>query len=37
MDNEAFKKAYAEVAKKDKNALAELIVEWVDPRSLGRS
>jgi hypothetical protein len=32
MDELAFKKAYAEVAKKDKNALAELIVEWVEPK-----
>jgi hypothetical protein len=32
MDEATFKKAYAEVAKKDKQALAELIVEYVDPK-----
>jgi len=35
MDKETFKSAYAEIAKTDKNALAELIVEYIDPRVLG--
>jgi hypothetical protein len=35
MDKEQFKSAYAELAKTDRRALAELIVEYVDPRVLG--
>lgn len=34
MDEERFKKAAAEVAKTDKNALAALIVEYVDPKHI---
>lgn len=34
MDNEQFKKAYAELAKTDKKALAELIVEYIDPKHI---
>ena len=34
MDKEQFKKAYAELAKTDRNALAELIVEYVDPKHI---
>ena len=32
MDKDIFKSAYAEVARTDKNALAELIVEFIDPK-----
>ncbi len=34
MDQEKFKKAYAELAKNDKRALAELIVEYVDVKHI---
>jgi hypothetical protein len=36
MDQELFKKAYAEVAKTDKHALAELIVEYIDPKHISQ-
>ncbi len=32
MDKNKFKQAYAELARTDKNALAELIVEYIDPK-----
>ncbi len=34
MDEAKFKQAYAEVAKNDKRALAELIVQYVDPKHI---
>jgi len=34
VDEKKFKEAYAEVAKKDKRALAELIVEYIDPQHI---
>jgi len=36
MEQEKFKEAYAEVAKTDRRALAELIVEYIDPNHVSR-
>jgi len=36
MDEQKFKKAMAEVAKTDKRALAELIVEYIEPKHITR-
>jgi hypothetical protein len=34
MDQEKFQKAYAEIAKKDKAALAQLIIDYVQPQHI---
>lgn len=35
MDDKEFRDAYAELVKTDRKALADLIVEYIDPESLG--